>query len=272
MLGPVSPRIVLLAALALACVSRPPMEPVGGFTLSAVTTQSWNEAAPRELEAWMAEAEERVRGLRDYRATLESSERIEDELFPKRVMTVWVLREPFRVAIVTHAPASEEGQRVWYDGEEEELVAETPGFLGKLVGRVRLDPEGDLALENRRHPISDIGLARMAEQMRAAMTPVLAAHERPRIRAGEGELAGRAVQLVEVLQPALEGDEAPLVHRFAFDAERGLVTYYGLAELTSEGPAVLEEYLYRELALDLGLDADDFAPGKTPGAADDAGG
>lgn len=263
---------VLLAALLLslgACRAAPVMEPIGGFTLGAVSAREWSEASVAEFEGWMTSAEKAVAGVRDYRATLESSERIEDELFPRRVMTVWVLHEPLHVAIATHAPESERGQKVWYDGEERELVAETPGFLGALVGRVTLDPEGDLAMKDRRHPITDIGLARMVEQMRSAMEPVLAFATPPRIRNGVAELAEREVRLVEVLVPAIEAHETALVYRFAFDAESGLVTYYGQAELTSEGPAVLEEYLYREITPNLGLDEDDFAPGKTPGETAD---
>jgi hypothetical protein len=249
----------------LACRAAPMMEPVGGFTLGVGETREWREATVAEFEGWMGAAESAVAGLADYRATLESSERIGDELFPRRVMTVWVLAEPLRVAIVTLEPESERGQRVWYDGEERELVAETPGFLGALVGRVGLDPEGELAMKNRRHPVSDVGLARMVEQMREAMEPLLALSFPTRIRAGEARLAERDVRLVEVLQPAVEADEGPVVHRFAFDRESGLVTYYGLAELGSEGVAVLEEYLYRDLATNLGLGVDDFAPGQTPG-------
>lgn len=256
------------AFLLAGCLSRPAMQPVGGFTLGVAATASWEEASTGDFEEWMRTAETAAQELRDYRATLESSERIEEELFPLRVMTVWVLHEPLRVAIVTHAPESERGQKVWYDGEERELVAETPGFLGALVGRVTLDPEGDLAMKDRRHPITDIGLLRMVEQMRAAMEPVLALPNPPRIRHGEARLAERDVRLVEVLVPAIEAHETALVHRFAFERERGLVTYYGLAELTSEGPAVLEEYLYREIAPNLGLDADDFTPGSTPGESE----
>jgi hypothetical protein len=244
------------------------MQPVGGFTLGIAEQREWREASGAEFRTWMEAAEGSAKQLADYRATLESSERIEEELFPRRVMTVWVLHEPLRVAIVTHEPESERGQKVWYDGEERELVAETPGFLGALVGRVTLDPEGELALKNRRHPITDIGLVRMVEQMRAAMEPVLALATPPRIRNGMTRLAERDVRLVEVLVPAIEAHERALVHRFAFDQESALVTYYGLAELTSEGPAVLEEYLYREITPDLGLDEDDFAPGQTPGESE----
>ena len=257
--------LLLLGWAGGACRAAPVMEPIGSFTLAPASAHEWREASVAELEGWMVAAEKAVGGLRDYRATLESSERIEDELFPRRVMTVWVLHEPLHVAIVTHEPESERGQKVWYEGEERELVAETPGFLGTLVGRVSLDPEGDLAMQNRRHPITDIGLARMVEQMRAALEPVLALSTTLRIRSGEARLAERDVRLVEVLVPAIEAHETALVYRFAFDRELGLLIYYGQAELTSEGPAVLEEYLYREITPNLGLDEDDFAPGTTPG-------
>jgi DNA-directed RNA polymerase specialized sigma24 family protein len=258
-------RLLLLAAplFLAACRSLPAWEPVGGFTLGEVTVESpWSELELQEFERWLGEACARLAPLADYSATLETRERIEDALYPRRVLSVRIRHAPFSVFAETHEPSGEKGQSVWYDERwnDGELLAETPGFLGRIVGRVSLDPRGDLALENRRHPITDIGLLRLLEQVEGALGPALAARHPPRVRSAEATLAARPVRLVEALIPADEEGTSAMLHRFGFDRDSGLLTYYGLAELLPDGPALVEEYLYRDVRPNLGLTDADFRP------------
>jgi len=256
------PRLVWCLALGLvSCLSRPPLDPVGGFELVPVPDKSaWDELRPPALEALLAEARARVVALPDYGARIETRERIDGELFPRRVMALRVRHEPFSVAIETLEPPSEKGQRVWYDASENggDLVAETPGFLGRLVGRVSLDPTGDLAMKDRRHPITDIGLLRLLEQVEDEFVPALARREPPRIRSGP--LPDGSLRLVEALVTR-ESPDPPLCTRLGFDAN-GLLVYYGLAEVLPDGPALVEEYLYTAIEPSLGLEDEDFEPGR----------
>jgi hypothetical protein len=256
-------RAWLAPLLALpACRAAPAWEPVGGFELvPRPEAATWRELEPQELERLLAAAHRAAAALRGYSAVLETRERIEDQLFPRRILRVRVRHEPFSVTMETLAPESEAGQRVWWDESwnDGELVAETPGFIGRLVGRVSLDPEGDLALENRRHPITDTGLVRLVEQIEEAFSPALALRPPPRIRAAPILLDGRPGELVEALVPGESPDPA-LVHRFGLDAATGLLCYYGRAELHPDGPALDEEYLYRALQPNPTLGEAEFRP------------
>ncbi len=259
--------LVGLVSLALAsCRASPALEPLSGFELVDAPDPvragvAWSELDPRELERWLAEARERLATIADYRAVLETRERIDDALFPRRVLRVALRHAPFSVVIETDAPASEAGQRVWYDASanEGELLAETPGFLGRLVGRVSLDPEGGLARKNHRHPITDIGLARLIEQVEEQFAPALARARAPHVRVVALTLGARAARLVEA-ELARDPPEVALGYRLGFDTESGLLVYFGQEELLPDGPALLEEYLYRDLALNVGLTGADFRP------------
>ena len=253
----------LLAGLVLisaSCLSRPAFEPIGGFELiDAEKGAAWSELEAGKLAGQLSAARTALRGLHDYEVTLETSERIGDELFPRRVMAVKVRHAPFSVFIETLEPPSEKGQRVWYDESwnHAEILAETPGFLGALVGRLSLDPEGDLALKNRRHPITSTGLLRLVELVDEVFVPELARARSIRARETEFVVGGRVLRLVDALVPR-ELPDPPLLYRFGFDS--GLLTYYGLAELFPDGAAVVEEYLYLDLRKNLGLTDTDFRP------------
>lgn len=241
--------LLLCTVLVAGCRAAPAWEPIGGFELVGLGSPDAAEIAPAELLERVATARARLAAIPGYTAVLETRERIEDELHPRRVMRLWLRHEPFSVAIETDAPANEKGQRVWYqqDWNDGELLAETPGLLGTLVGRVSLDPEGDLALQNRRHPLTDVGLLRLVEQVEERIAPELATTS-----------LRRCTLAVEVQLPRVPSEPA-LVHRFGFDEESGLLVYYGLAELLADGPALVEEYLYRDVR-PAGLDDADFRP------------
>jgi len=256
-LAPLAPSVFLAS-----CLASPALEPLGGFELAAAPApEAWRELDPRELERMLADARARLAQIADYRAVLETRERIGDELFPRRVLRLALRHSPFGVALETDAPPAEKGERAWFDGsaDEPELVAETPGFFGRLVGRVSLDPEGDLALRNRRHPITDIGLLRLVEQIEQGFEPALARARSPRVRRADTTLAGRPARLIEA-ELARDPPECALGYRFGFDAQSGLLVYFGVAELRDDGPALIEEYLYHDLVVNVGSTDSDFRP------------
>lgn len=252
-------RALLLFVFLAACRAAPAWEPLGGFEL-APATGPWRGLEPRELERWLAGARAGLAPIRDYTATLETRERIGDELHPRRVLLVKLREQPFAAAAESLEPSSEAGQRVWYDGAKgRKLLAETPGLLGKLVGRVALDPTGALALENRRHPITDLGLTRLLEQVEAELVPALARRSPPRLRTTEALLGSTRLLVVDALVPR-EPPDPPLVHRLGFEADSGLLSYYGQAELLPDGLALVEEYAYGDLSLNPGLGEECFRP------------
>lgn len=256
------PLVLALAYVALtSCRASASLEPLSGFELvTPPEAAAWSALGADELGRWLDGARARLGPVADYRAVLATRERIGEELFPRRVLRVALRHAPFAVAIETDEPPAERGQRVWFDESwnDGELVAETPGFLGRLVGRLSLDPEGALALENRRHPLTDIGLRRLDEQIVEQVGPALVAGA-VRLRCATTSIDGRVSRVVEA-ELARTPPEPALGYRFGFDVESGLLVYFGSAELGPDGPALLEEYLYTGLELDLGLTDADFRP------------
>jgi hypothetical protein len=250
--------VINVTLLGTGCRATPAWDPIGGFEL-VPESASGRDLEARELEHWLADARARLAPIADYTATLETRERIEDDLYPRRVLAIRVREKPFAVAAETLEPGNEKGQRVWYDETQGrgKMLAETPGLLGSIVGRVSLDPEGELAMENRRHPLTDLGLARLLAQAEETLSPLLASARPPRARLTE--VADGALRVVDLLVPQ-EYPDPPLVHRLGFDAATGLLTYYGEAELLPEGTALIEEYLYRDVRTNLGLGSADFRP------------
>jgi hypothetical protein len=248
-------RTVLLSLFLLAACRTPPAwDPVGGFEL-VTEAGTWQEGDPSSLRTRLDRARARLTSLGAYSATLVTRERIEDELYPRRVLSLRVRENPFAAAIETLEPPSEKGQRVWYDEAQRPgvLLAETPGLLGQLVGRVRLDPQGELAMENRRHAITDTGLGRLFALVERELGPLLGARDAPRVRTIEAGDLHLAVLLAPRALP-----DAPILYRVGFDDE--LLTYFGQAELLPDGPALVEEYLYRDLRFEPAFGDEDFRP------------
>jgi hypothetical protein len=258
-------RILVLLVLTSGCRSAPAWEPISGFELVERSEVSgWSELTPAGFQLLLANARGAVTALEDYAATLETRERIEHELFPRRELLVKIRQQPFSVAAETLQPESEAGQRIWFDEtwNGAKLMAETPGFLGRLIGKTSHHPLSGLAMKHRRHPITDIGLLRLIEQIDEQLGPALARTPPPRLRIGASSIGARPVQVVEILVPGEEYPQPALVYHCGFDDESKLMTYYGQAQLLPDGPALLEEYLYSELRTNIGLEDSDFRPPK----------
>lgn len=97
-----------IATLAAGCRASPVWERVGGFELLA-ETDAGRDLEARELLQWLADARARLAPIADYGATLETRERIEDGLYPRRVLTIRVREKPFAVAAETLEPLNEKG-------------------------------------------------------------------------------------------------------------------------------------------------------------------
>lgn len=192
-----------------------------------------------------------------YACRLEARERIGDVLIAKE-LDLALGHRPFRMAFTLLAPPSEAGQRVWWDESwnDGELWVIPPGLAGVLLGHLSLEPTGKLAQKGQRHPVTDIGVLRLVEQVEArwhaardqgatAWSVPTTLAERPAV------LIGFAV--VDPLDPDGRREHV----RVGFDDGWRVPVYSALERETAEGVVLLEEYLYRDL---------DWAPALVEGA------
>ncbi|MDG2221567.1 MAG: DUF1571 domain-containing protein [Rubripirellula sp.] len=170
---------------------------------------------------------------------------------------------PKRVYLKFIAPQNVKGREViWaedlYDGKM--AVHEVGLLLG--LKTLWLDPEGILAMQGQRYPVSEIGLVKLTEKL---------------IERGEKDRNNPDITVVMMPDQSLEDVEAQLIQvrrskpsgtkddfslaEIVFDPERQLILGYrsfGWPEQAEGDPPLLESYLYRDVETNVGLTDKDF--------------
>lgn len=245
-----------LACFAAACRGLgPPAEPL----FDPGTATDVRALEPAEFDVHIERAHAFLAQRSDYAATLEARELIDGQLVAK-LLDLEAQVEPFRVALAIHLPPKDAGRAVFWDStwNDGDLAVVVPGMVGSILGRLNLDPEGSLAMNGQRHPVTDIGIPRLLAQIESRWSEVRG-HD-VRVEAGSTLLAERPAQLVAFLVPT-EREGVEELHRIGFDVEWSVPVYYALEERQANGERVLlEEYLYRALRWDQGFSEADFRP------------
>lgn len=208
---------------------------------------------------------ERATAVHDYTCTFLKRERVGRTLGEEQRLFMKVRHEPFSVYTRFEAPADLKGQEALYvEGQNDGmLIAHTTGLTGKVVGTVRLDPTGYLAMNGNRHPITSAGIKNLLVQL------VALGEREPRaaqcaITYGPGpEIDGRPCQRLEIVQKAPQGNFRLARVEVDIDEEWQLPVHYAAYEW-SKGlrpqPELIEEYTYLNLRFNVGLTDRDFDP------------
>jgi len=138
-----------------------------------------------------------------YTATFLRRESVEKDVSPVDEMQIVVRHEPFAVRL----DWLETGRRVAYtDGENDNRLLVRLGGSKRLFGTLKLDPRGRLAMQNSRHPITEIGLLDLTNRLLTRCQQDLEQADKVVCQTlPDEELSGRicAVFVVEYQTPAL---------------------------------------------------------------------
>ena len=82
-------------------------------------------------------------------------------------MYVKVRHKPFSVYIYFVSPAKIKGQEVIFvEGKNDgKIWADTVGIKDKLVGTVSLFPDGQVAMEGQRYPLTQLGILNLTKRL-----------------------------------------------------------------------------------------------------------
>ncbi len=187
--------------------------------------------------------------VRDYTATYEKRERAIDHGEPQRIRLAF--RKPLDVRLEWLDDKGRVDQTAVYrqglnDGK---LVARRSGMLGSMVGTVRLDPRDKRALEDSRHPITEVGLGYVIDRVARDLR--------------DGRVTSRPV-----VEDTVDG---PPAWRFQLDAPAG-VPLFGIegaaravvwvdrdltlpvkVEILDAAGATIERHHFRKLRVNVGL-------------------
>jgi hypothetical protein len=208
---------------------------------------------------WALEGLPTIEGLQDYTAVLAKREQIDGELGDYEYLSVKIRHRPFSVYIRFLDPPALKGQEaVYVQGRNDGAIW---AHRGPVLGTLRLDPRGALAMRGHRYPITEIGMANLIRRL-----VEVARHD---VQYGECEvkfLAGakindRPCTLLQVVHPVPRREFRFYLARIFVDEELKLPVRYESYDwpLQPGGqPRLIEEYTYLNLKVNTGLTDWDF--------------
>lgn len=103
-----------------------------------------------------------LRATNGYTGTLERQERVGDELEDTDTINIALRHEPFSVRL----DWGENGRRVVFiDGQNDGKMLVREAGLASLLGTVRIDPHGRLAMRRSKYTIDETGILALAERL-----------------------------------------------------------------------------------------------------------
>jgi hypothetical protein len=205
--------------------------------------------------------------IRDYSAIMYKRERINGELHDQEVAYVKVRHQPFSVHMFFLAP--HKGRECVYmagpNGEKGDLHARDSGFRKKL-GVFKLDPDGRLAMQGQKYPITKLGIRNLTTELIAVASSD--------VNYGECEVRTlqttigtatdkRPVTVIEVVHPTPRRNFRFHKAQVFIDNELRVPIRYAAylwPQNPGEEPPLEEEYTYLNLKVNNGFTDADFNP------------
>jgi hypothetical protein len=204
--------------------------------------------------------------IRDYSATLVKRERINGKLNDYEYLFVKIRHQPFSVYIGFLGPPSLKGQEVLYvDGQNNgNMWAHTTGMKDTLVGTISLRPDGMIAMQGQRYPLTEIGLVNLTHR--------LVEVGQQDINYGECEVKffpgakinNRLCTCIQAIHPVPRRNFRYHLARIFVDDQLSVPIRYESYDWPKEpgaAPELLEEYTYLNLKINQGFTDLDFDKG-----------
>ena len=210
--------------------------------------------------------------IQDYTCTIVRRERIAGKLTDHQFIEAKVRHElrkgeevltPFSVYLSFVKPKSVEGREALYvEGQHAGKVFVRRGGqrMGYLSSYVK--PDSRAALKENRYPITEVGFQRFAQRMIDALQDDIQHDGNTKVKFYKNaKINGRSCTRVEIIHPEkAEHFDYYRTMVFVDDEHRiplGYVSYYWPKE-GSDKPRLLEEYIYTDVQLNVGLTDTDF--------------
>ncbi len=200
--------------------------------------------------------------VRDYSATVVKREQVDGQLADVEEMFIQVRNRPFSVHMYFEVPESLKGQEVVYvQGQNGGNLIALPAGLKRLLGTLSLPPDGFLAMHGQRYPITEIGILNLTRRLIEVAEQDLKFDECQVTCSKDVQVAGRPCTCIEVVHP-----QPRAVFRFykalvCIDQERDIPLRYEAYDWPAAPggePPLLEQYIYKDVQLNIGLTDADF--------------
>ena len=199
--------------------------------------------------------------IADYSATLTKRERLDGQLGDPQKLEVRVRHQPF--SVYTRFVTPNPGQEALYVANENagKLVAMGSGWKRRF-GKIKLDPEGTMAMQDQRYPITKMGIRNLtAELVEIAEQDVK--YGECEVTHAPSRIDGREATMIEAVHPVPRRNFRFHKAQIFIDHELRLpVAYRAYSWPTEPGgqPVLEEQYIYTNIKLNNGFTDADFSP------------
>jgi Protein of unknown function (DUF1571) len=250
-------------------------EPV--FRVAKGQTQAEVPVNPHPLDPALNVARESLTlvesNVHDYTALLVKRERVGDVLGENEYMRAKIRNRkvqngqivvPFSVYLAFLKPTTVKGREVLFveNANQGKLFAHEGG-MKRMLGTHTLEPNGWLAMQGQRYPITDIGITNL-------VTKLIERGERDKrvglcgVQFFEGaKVSGRECTVIQVEHPEQKAPYDFHIAQVFMDNEYRIPVRYAAytwPKTPGGEPEVLEEYTYQDIKFNVGLKDSDFDP------------
>ena len=205
------------------------------------------------------------KSVHDYSAVLVKRERIGNTLGDFQFTFLKIRHKPFSVFLHFVEPEKVKGEEAIYvEGQNDnKLLGHATGFTGKLLGTLALDPNGFIAMQGQRYPITEIGILNMTRRMAAFAERNLNDYAGT-VQVQRGvKINDRDCSRIRIVHPVQVADVRSYLVQIHVDIQLHMPIRYELfawPRKPDAEPELLEEYTYLQVKLNNGFTDADFDP------------
>ena len=201
--------------------------------------------------------------ISDYSATVVKRERIDGKLNDFDHMFVKVRHKPFSVYMYFLAPAKIKGQEVLFveGANNGNMLAHTTGIKDKMFGTVKIKPDGPIAMNGQRYPLTELGILNLTKRLVEVAQQDIKYGECEVKFFKNAKINDRVCTCIQVMHPVPRRNFLFHLARIFVDDELNVPIRYESYEWPKEpggAPELMEEYTYINLKLNNGFTDADF--------------
>lgn len=245
----------------LGAANRTVLKPDFGAKADRTLSLSGAEAPMARAILTISDCQARFDKVQDYTCKFYKRERVGGVLSSHHVMDMKVRNEPHSVYLKFHQP-NRGREAIYVSGRNDGLVlAHDVGFTKLLAGTMRLDPRGSRAMEGNRHPITDAGIGKLIHTIKTRWTQELESSDALVLFDSRLKLGAANCLLVEAIHPRKSADFYFHKVRLFINTDLGFPVRfegYDWPKSPSHAPELVEEYIYDDIKINVGLSDKDF--------------
>ncbi len=238
------------------------------FCATAVANDNGEDIALNDVLEFAQRAASQIdQNIHDYTCLLMRQEQIDGRVRGWQYMQAKIRHEnreagvPFSVYLKFLKPSSVAGREVLYV-QGGDLIARRGGTRQPNM-TVFLDPNGKMAMDDSRYPITEVGVLTLAQRLIEVLREEQV-RGRSQLRVFQkATVDGRSCTHYRLTQPQRTPDVFFYTAEVSVDNQLGIPIFYRAFDWPKEkggAPVLLEQYYYKEIRINVGLTDQDFDP------------